>query len=443
MTEPYEGLDLNKPLAPPQQRGTAQPAEAPPVLERPTPVVTADLTLSPPEAVPAIRNEQASQLVPIDTQTMTALEQRAAAFVEDLAGIDHRSPEFTQKINAISGMGERESREAAAVSNRMLERPASALAGSKGKKGSGPTGDAQVKVANTLADLRHTVDDLDPAKANLTGVKKLFRSVPGGTALRRYFERYQSAQQHLDGIIRSLASGQDELRKDNAAIDTERANLWALMGKLQEYATLAQALDAATESKVVQLRQQGASEQAEALTSDALFPIRQRHQDILTQLAVAAQGYLALDLVRKNNLELIKGVDRAQTTTVAALRTAVIVAQALANQKLVLDQINALNATTNQMIESTSVLLRQQGAAINQQASESTVSIESLQRAFDNVFATMDAIDSYKAQAVQQMGYTVHALEGQIKRAQPYLERSHTQSIGDGSARDQLPGGRG
>ncbi len=127
----------------------------------------------------------------------------------------------------------------------------------------------------------------------------------------------------------------------------------------------------------------------------------------MTQLAVSVQGYLALDLVRKNNIELIKGVDRAQTTTVAALRTAVIVAQALANQKLVLDQINALNATTNQMILSTSEMLRQQSGQIQEQASSSTVSVETLQKAFDNVFATMDAIDTYKAKAVDSMATTV------------------------------------
>ena len=57
--------------------------------------------------------------------------------------------------------------------------------------------------------------------------------------------------------------------------------------------------------------------------------MRQRRQDIQTQLAVTVQGYMALDLIRRNNLELIRGVDRAQTTTIAALRTAVIVSQAL------------------------------------------------------------------------------------------------------------------
>jgi uncharacterized protein YaaN involved in tellurite resistance len=155
-----------------------------------------------------------------------------------------------------------------------------------------------------------------------------------------------------------------------------------------------------------------------------LFPIRQRRQDLMTQMAVNVQGYMALDLIRRNNIELIKGVDRAQTTTIAALRIAVIVSQALSRQKLVLDQINALNTVTSNLIESTSEQLKVQGTAINQQAASSTVSVEKLQAAFDNVFATMDAVDTFRAQAVDSMAQTVSALEGQIERARPYLERT-------------------
>jgi uncharacterized protein YaaN involved in tellurite resistance len=133
---------------------------------------------------------------------------------------------------------------------------------------------------------------------------------------------------------------------------------------------------------------------------------------------------MALDLVRRNNLELIRGVDRAQTTTVAALRTAVMVSQALSRQKLVLDQITALNTVTSNLIESTSQQLRLQGAQINQQAASATVDVEKLQAAFDNVFATMDALDTFRGQAVQSMAQTVNALEAQIQRARPYLERT-------------------
>jgi uncharacterized protein YaaN involved in tellurite resistance len=145
---------------------------------------------------------------------------------------------------------------------------------------------------------------------------------------------------------------------------------------------------------------------------------------------VSIQNYLAIDVIIKNNIELIKGVDRASTTTVSALRTAVIVAQALSRQKLVLNQISALNTTTSNLIESTSQQLRVQGAAINEQAASATIDVQKLQAAFDNVFATMDAIDTYRAQAVDSMAQTVTALEGQIERAKPYLERTRRGEVG-------------
>ncbi len=200
--------------------------------------------------------------------------------------------------------------------------------------------------------------------------------------------------------------------------------MWATMGKLSEYNELAGALDAAVEEKIAQLQAAGQAKPADALKADALFPIRQRRQDIMTQMAVAVQGYMALDLVRKNNIELIKGVDRAQTTTIAALRTAIIVSQALSRQKLVLEQITALNATTSDLIERTSEQLRIQGGQINQQAASSTIEVAKLQAAFDNVFATMDALDTFRAQAADSMAATVDALQGQIERAKPYLERT-------------------
>jgi uncharacterized protein YaaN involved in tellurite resistance len=383
------------------------------------------LELAPPAPVPVIPDDRVDSMVPIDEATRTALRARAAAFADELAAQDPRSPAFQEKINDITSMGQREIVASARVSNRMLERPAAALASTRGGgRGAGTgSGDAQTRVAHTLVELRETVTDLDPGNADLKGSRKLLGKLPFGNRLSAYFQRYQSAQKQLDAIIRALDSGQDELRKDNAAIEQEKANLWAAMGKLTEYATLAKALDGAVTAKIDALRPSSPSA-AEALTSDALFPIRQRQQDLLTQLAVSVQGYLALDLVRKNNIELIKGVDRAQSTTVAALRTAVIVAQALANQKLVLEQITALNTTTSNMIASTSEMLRQQSGQLQEQAASSTVSVEALQTAFDNIFATMDAIDTYRAKAVDSMAVTVSALETQVGRSRAYLERA-------------------
>ncbi len=377
------------------------------------------LVLAPPAPVLVVKQEQAAGAIPIEDAKKQELAQKAAAFANELAGIDARSPEFTKKVDSITTMGDKDLRASAAVSSRMLDRPAAAM-----KAGKGGGADAQTRVATTLQDLRGTITELDPNRADLHGTRKVLKWLPGGDKIQRYFAKYESAQSHLNAIIKSLDSGQDELRKDNAAIETEKANMWTTMGKLSEYNALAAALDEAVAQKTAELEAAGRAEDATALKSDALFAIRQRRQDIMTQMAVSVQGYMALDLVRKNNVELIKGVDRAQTTTISALRTAVIVSQALSRQKLVLDQITALNATTSNLIESTSNQLRIQGAEINQQAASSTIDVAKLQAAFDNVFQTMDSIDTFRAQAVDSMAQTVTALEGQIERAKPYLERT-------------------
>ena len=141
--------------------------------------------------------------------------------------------------------------------------------------------------------------------------------------------------------------------------------LWQTMQNLRQYVYLSQKLDADLSAKITGL-QASDPDRAKTLQEDALFYVRQKVQDLLTQLAVSAQGYMALDMVRKNNLELVKGVDRATTTTVSALRTAIIVSQALVDQKLVLDQINALNTTTSNLIEQTSETLKDQSAAVHE-----------------------------------------------------------------------------
>lgn len=407
---------------------TATPAATPAAAAPPA----GGLVLTPPAPVPVVADEQAEGALPVDDAKKSELAQRAAAFADELAALDTHSPDFTKKIDTITSMGDKELRASAQVSNRMLDRPAAVIKASKGGGG----GDAQTRVASSLNELRTTITDLDPNRADLTGVKKVLKWIPGGDKIQKYFQKYESAQTQLNAIIKSLESGQDDLRKDNAAIETEKQNMWTTMGKLSEYNALASALDTAIADKIAELENSGRSEDANTLKSDALFAIRQRRQDIMTQMAVSVQGYMALDLVRKNNVELIKGVDRAQTTTISALRTAVIVSQALARQKLVLDQITALNTTTSNLIESTSQQLRIQGAEINQQAASSTIDLQKLQAAFDNVFQTMDAIDTFRGQAVDSMAQTVTALEGQIERAKPYLERTRR---GEGAS-PELPG---
>jgi uncharacterized protein YaaN involved in tellurite resistance len=393
-----------------------------------------DLTLEAPKAVGTVQLSSADSMVKLDPETVATIDTTVSGFADSLMALDTHSAEFATKVSSVQNLGDKEIRDSANVSNRLLDRPVNAM--TKGGL------DKTSQVSTSLVDLRNTVEDLDPSKQGLLGTHKLLGIIPFGNKLRDYFEKYQSAQSHLDKIIQSLYHGQDELRQDNAAVEQEKVNLWNIMLRLQEYTYMAKKLDAAIQAKVTVI-QATDPERAKTLQDDLLFYVRQKVQDLLTQLAVSVQGYLALEVVRKNNIELIKGVDRATTTTISALRTAVIVAQAMANQKLVLNQIQALNTTTSNLIESTSELLKTQSADIHDEAASATINIQKLQAAFANIYATMDAIDTYKVQALQTMQQTVDALSGQIQTAQAYLDRAHqapatADAIGDTTGQGDL-----
>jgi uncharacterized protein YaaN involved in tellurite resistance len=371
---------------------------------------TPTLTLDPPQPLQTVTAEQAAGLVPLKEEQKSQLEARVDSFVNELVALDSNSPDFGKKVDQLTTMGRKEIAEAASHSNRFLDRPVKAI-------------DADTGIGADLTELRKTVESLDPARGNLSRPRRLFGLIPFGNSLRGYFMKYQSSQTHIAKILAALASGKDELLQDNAAIDTERAQMWKTMGKLEQMIHISKALDAKLEEKANELDATDPAK-AKAIRETALFYTRQRTTDLLTQMAVTVQGYLALDLVKKNNVELVKGVDRASTTTVSALRTAVTVAQALTNQKLVLEQITSLNTTTANMIESTGTLLKTQSGEIHKQAASSTIPLETLQRAFQNIYDTMDTIDRFKVEALGTMKQTVDTLGREVEKSRGYIARA-------------------
>lgn len=368
------------------------------------------------EAVEVLETEDAIAIAPKPKNAEVVASSKAGQFLSQLTATKPGSPEFSKAVENVYALGRKEIQATSNVSNRLLERPAQ----------QGAAGSPQMKVANNLGELRQQVTELDPNRADLKGVKKILKFLPGGNKIDAYFNRYASAQSQLDAITRALSSGQDELRRDNADIEVFRTALWDDMGKLSEYNILLGELDIAIENAADDAEATGDTELAKAMRTEALYAVRQRRTDIQTQIAVATQGYLALDIVRKNNLELVRGVDRAQSTTMAAIKTAIVVAQALGVQEKVLAQINGLNATTGNILESTSERLKTQGAEIQRQAGSSTIEVEKLENAFKNVFEAMDSVDNFRLEANENFSRTIGSLETQVKRAKQYVERAQS-----------------
>ncbi len=398
-------------VATPADEKTADSLSAPAALTEPS-----SLSLVPPQPPARVDETQATGSIKLDRETLIKLDVMVADFVVAITKLDTKDPKFETRISDIRKLGDEEIKASSQVSSRLLNRPVGSLT----KGGSA----ASATVGNSLLALRRQIDDLNPGhQGDLFSSRKLLGFIPFGDRLRSYFARYQSSQGHINAVVSGLQNGQKELATDNDDLEREKANLWQTMERLRQYLYLAQKLDAALTDRIAKIETTD-PERAKVLKEDMLFYVRQKVQDLTAQLAVSVQGYMSIDVIRRNNIELIRGVDRATTTTISALRTAVLVAQALGDQKLVLDQITALNETTSSLIEGTSAMLRTQSTAINEQAASSTVDLEKLQTAFDNIYATIDEIDAYRTKSIDAMGKTAASIQVQIDRANTYLERA-------------------
>lgn len=267
-------------------------------------------------------------------------------------------------------------------------------------------GDEGGQVAKGLAELNLQLKDLDPsavdfAKNGILG--KFFNP------LRSYFAKYQKADAVISDIIISLDKGKTVLKNDNTTLEFEQQSLRELTKKLQKEIQLGMLMDQEIETQIEAAKLRSESEERiRFITEEVLFPLRQRVMDLQQMLVVNQQGIMAIEVVIRNNKELIRGVDRARNVTVSALKISVTVASALYNQRIVLKKIELLNQTTNNLISGTSKMLKDQGAAIHKQSLESSISVDTLKQAFTDVLSALDSISTYKQEALPKMRETIN-----------------------------------
>jgi len=261
------------------------------------------------------------------------------------------------------------------------------------------------EVAKGLEELAVRMRDLDPSGIDFA------KKSPFGKAfspVRRYFDRYKTADAEIADIVKSLEKGKNVLRNDNTTLELEEASMRDVTKQLNQKIEMGTALDSYLTNAVETKKAEGGDEEkVRFVEEEVLFPLRQRIMDFQQLQVVNQQGIVAMDVIRSNNKELIRAVDRAETVTVSSLRTAVTVAGALYNQKIVLEKVQLLNDSTNAMIEATSKMLKEQGVAIQKQATEANISVETLKVSFENTLSALDDISNYKQEALPKIARTI------------------------------------
>mgnify|MGYP006315676485 FL=1 len=377
------------------------------------------IELTPPDAVPLIEQEHVGGAVKIKPEVVQNLNQQVDNFLQHLIDLPVHQQHFQDKVNTLHQLGYNSVKKSSRLSHRLLSRSLNQL-----------TDQAESQnISQSLVDLKQTLDALNPANnQRFFAIRKLLKFLPMGERIEDYFDKYKSSEEHINVILTSLENGKDELVKDNIALERDKRTMWDTMQELEQYSYIGKELSQKVEIMIDQVRLKD-EQKANVLQEEVLFYLKQKVTDLLTQQAVSVQAYMSLDLIRKNNLELIKGVDRALMTTVSALQTAMVVAQALSNQKLVLNQVKVINSTTEDLIVATSKMLNQQTRDIQMQSSSSVINVEKLQTAFNQIFDTIDLVNEFKIKSLPNLQHSMEHLSEQLQRAQQYTDQVRRHEV--------------
>jgi len=279
-------------------------------------------------------------------------------------------------------------------------------------------------ISEKLMELNRQMKDLDPSKVDFAKKGVLGNLM---NPVRKYFAKYEKAEVAISEIVESLDKSSKVLQNDNTTLLNEENYLREVTNKLLADIELGKQMDASIEAQIQTAEIEGVdSEKIAFVKEEILFPLRQRIMDMQQMIVVNQQGIVSLNVIRRNNKELIRGVKRAQNVTVSALRTGVMVASALYDQKIVMEKINILNETTENIIESTSHMLKEQGSEIQKHSAETMISPDVLKASFAEAPQAIQDVSTYKEQALPQMKQTIDMFSDMAQDGQKVIAKIET-----------------
>ena len=376
-----------------------------------TATATQSFVLEPPTVIAPVPVETAREAVPLKPELQQQVDDQVLRFIDALATEDVHSDAFKARLDSAFALGKEEvSTAASLMQGRFMQRNFAGVEGTSAYK--------------AIADIRAQLDELNPGNdGDLMQPRKLLGLIPFGNKLEAYFRKYQSASEQLQTTMRQLYEARDDLQKDVIDIEATRGKLWEAMQKLAAAARFAQTLDSKLADKVQQLESSD-PQRAQALRQEVLFYARQNLQDIQTQQAVCVNGYLALDVLKKTGREMMNGCTRVATTGMSALAVAQTVARATGNQIKVMEMLQGVNTTIGNLISETGRALNQHVDQTAEFASNPMLGIDKIKEMFDQTFKAMDAMDNFRAKAIDVMGQNNTIIREQIARADTYLDRT-------------------
>ncbi len=197
-------------------------------------------------------------------------------------------------------------------------------------------------IEDDIANLNIKIKELQPPNVSQYNHKSLFLN-----PVNKYFHKIKQEEKYIAVIITNLEKEKEILNRDNVTLQIEINKIKALIKSIDDEYEYGEKLKDEISSIILTANAEGNTGKEGYYSNKLLKMLEEKMYDLKQMSIVKEQSALAFEIVKNNNEGVIRNIDRVTKVTLEALNTAVIVANSVYNQKLVLKKLKMIENRAN------------------------------------------------------------------------------------------------
>ncbi len=273
--------------------------------------------------------------------------------------------------------------------------------------------DTDDKLYEGIENLEKEIKSIDPSKIDFSkvskGLGKLFSPVA------QYFNRLEHEDEKVEDLLSQLNASKSILINDNITLGLEIDKISDTIHMLKLECEIGEKVKSRIQNIINEAKQSEENDsKIKFYEEEVVIPLEKKLYDLKQVIIVNEQSMMAMEIIRKNNKELIRNVDRIKNVTLVALNTAVVVAKSIYNQKIILKKLQALEDATKNTIDDTRQRLSTDGVEVAKEIKKRENSIEGMKEYFNDAFNLFEEVKKENTSTKNEIELAVEKFGGTI-----------------------------
>ncbi len=319
------------------------------------------------------------------------LRTQATALVQQL-GSASGSKEF-EIMDNLANMGVQTQRNAAGYLDLLKARVSTFLS----------DGGPSKEIANSMRDLRMSLDQIDPHAPPKTTWERIYRVVPffgkhnPVRMLQRIALRYEPVSRQIATIETRLREGRAVLVRDNVELRKLYEQIEAQQPAVQRNAFLGELLM----QRLTELVEKTPDPMKRERIRGALHDVSMRVQDLRTMEEVHVQYFVSIEMSRQNNNRLGQAVERTLTLSTNVVTVGLAIQSALIRQRSVMEATRRTREFLGTLITANASAIRTHTQEIGDLYVNPVIAIDKITQAHNDLVEALDIADRLRQEGIE------------------------------------------